>query len=150
MAASSGHCLLHDYLASSQTEIKQVFESELNCRKMTFHLPFSANEFSFFKRFFFSPLCYCQHQEVPTPDEMTRPEQAPRRSVTAMLVQGNVHWLLCVLAPADWLRVSHGPYISNQGRRRRTLAACRRLSPASAGRLALCPPLQCHFSLSVL
>lgn len=80
---------------------------------------------------------------------MTRPEQALCWSVTAMAVQGNVNWLLCVcpcrLAPCvTWTLHKH------QGRRRRTLAACRRLSSASAGRLTLFPLRSSVTSLSLL
>lgn len=112
---------------------------------MTFHLPFSTAELSF-KAFFL--LLLLSTLESSDPRGMMWPEEAPRRSFMVKLVEESVRWLLCVcpcrLAPCvTWtLHKCEG--------RRRTLAACRRLSLAWADRVTLCPPLQCHFSPSAL
>lgn len=100
-----------------------------------------------FKAFFL--LLLLSTLESSDPRGMTWPEEALRWSFMVKLVEESVRRLLCVcpcrLAPCvTW--TLH----KCEGRRRRTLAACRRLSLASADRVTLCPPLQCHFSLSAL
>lgn len=87
---------------------------------MTFHLPFSAIEWSFWKAFF--PLSLLSTSGSSDPRRMTWPEPAARWILTVKLVPENTPWRLgvcpCRLAPCvTWTLHKH------EGRRRRTRAA---------------------------